>query len=139
MDYYNLWALGHYANMVLLLVTKCTTKREGLNTKISMNANFTDLCIYFPTTLTKPHTYHQHVVEEKDLALVLPSASFTLVWVDDLKQTTVADQATMWDRQRLQSINKNMSWLSSSVNINHKLTQWCCHNNGGTRDLSQQQ
>jgi len=104
-----------------------------------MNANFTDLCIYFPTTLTKPHTYHQHVVEEKDLALVLPSASFTLVWVDDLKQTTVADQATMWDRQRLQSINKNMSWLSSSVNINHKLTQWCCHNNGGTRDLSQQQ
>jgi len=52
-------------------------------------------------------TYHEHVVEEKDLALVLTCTPFTFVGVNDLKQTTVADQAAMWQCQRLQLVNKN--------------------------------
>lgn len=48
--------------------------------------------------------YHQHVIEEKDFALVLSSASFTFVGVNDLKQPTVADKATMRQCQHLEII-----------------------------------
>jgi len=60
-----------------------------------------------------PDTYHEHVVEEKDLSLVLPSASFTLVGVNDLEQATVADQATVWQCQRLQSVSKKHRQMTS--------------------------
>jgi len=41
------------------------------------------------------HAYHQHVVEEKHFTLMLSSASFTFVGINDLKQSTVTDQTAM--------------------------------------------